>query len=162
MVKKKIFIGIHYLELGGAEISLIGLLQALDYSKVDVDLFVYSHQGPLMKYIPQEVNLLPEIDSYSYFEKPLKSVLMNGFLRLFFARLFAKVFNLFYVHKHNLVDKEYSGLGYLGKFVSKVMPHLYSYGEYDLAISFLTPHNFVLDHVCAKRKICWIHTDYSK
>ena len=46
---------IHYLELGGAERSLIGLLRALDYSKVQVDLFVYSHRGELMKEIPQEV-----------------------------------------------------------------------------------------------------------
>ena len=36
------------------------------------------------------------------------------------------------------------------------------YGEYDLAISFLTPHNIVLDKVNAKKKMAWIHTDYSK
>lgn len=44
-MKKRIFIAIHYLEIGGAEMSLIGLLQALDYTKYDVDLFVYSHRG---------------------------------------------------------------------------------------------------------------------
>ncbi|MGM9871695.1 MAG: glycosyltransferase [Muribaculaceae bacterium] len=30
-----------------------------------------------------------------------------------------------------------------------------------MAISFLQPHNFVLHKVRAKKKICWIHTDYS-
>ena len=60
-MKKRIFIAIHYMEVGGAEISLIGLLHALDYSKCDVDLLVYSHRGELMSQIPQEVNLLPEI-----------------------------------------------------------------------------------------------------
>ena len=44
-MKKRIFIAIHYLEIGGAEMSLIGLLQSFDYSKVEVDLFVYRHQG---------------------------------------------------------------------------------------------------------------------
>ena len=35
-------------------------------------------------------------------------------------------------------------------------------GEYDLAISYLTPHNIVADKVLAKKKAAWIHTDYSK
>ena len=34
--------------------------------------------------------------------------------------------------------------------------------EYDLAISFLTPHDYVLSKVHARKKICWIHTDYSR
>ena len=59
MMKKRIFISMHYMEIGGAEISLIGLLQAMDYSKYDVDLFIHSHQGELMQFIPKEVNLLP-------------------------------------------------------------------------------------------------------
>jgi glycosyltransferase involved in cell wall biosynthesis len=36
------------------------------------------------------------------------------------------------------------------------------FGEYDLAISFLQPHNYVLSKVKAKKKACWIHTDYTK
>ena len=42
----------HYLELGGAEMALIGLLHALDQEKVHVDLFIYDHRGPLMRFIP--------------------------------------------------------------------------------------------------------------
>ncbi|MBR4754840.1 MAG: glycosyltransferase, partial [Lachnospiraceae bacterium] len=42
-----------------------------------------------------------------------------------------------------------------------ILPSLEKYGEYDLAISFLQPHNIVLEKVRAKKKICWIHTDYS-
>ena len=38
------------------------------------------------------------------------------------------------------------------------MHHL---GEYNLAISFLTPHNIVLNKVKAQQKWCWIHTDYT-
>ena len=45
MIKNRIFISMHYMELGGAESALIGLLQALDYSKFDVDLFIHSQQG---------------------------------------------------------------------------------------------------------------------
>ena len=63
-MKPRILIAIHYMHLGGAEISLIGLLQALDPNKVDIDLFVYSHEGELMKLIPEYINVLPEIPTY--------------------------------------------------------------------------------------------------
>lgn len=39
-MKKRIFIAIHYLEIGGAEISLIGLLNAIDTEQYNVDLFL--------------------------------------------------------------------------------------------------------------------------
>ena len=45
--------------------------------------------------------------------------------------------------------------------VTPILPSLKRYGEYDLALSFLTPHNIVKDKVLAKKKIAWIHTDYS-
>jgi glycosyltransferase involved in cell wall biosynthesis len=51
---------------------------------------------------------------------------------------------------------------YLGFEVSKILPNVNPSVTYDLAISFLTPHNFVLDHVKAHKKICWIHTDYTR
>ena len=61
----RIFIAIQYLEIGGAERSLIGLLNALDYSRCQVDLFVYRHSGEFMNLIPKEVNLLPEVKKYT-------------------------------------------------------------------------------------------------
>lgn len=159
-MKPRIFIAIHYMHLGGAETSLIGLLQALDPQKVDVDLFVYSHEGEMMALIPSYINLLPENPTWSMFEKPLKEVLKKGYLRMFFARMWTKCRMWNYVRKNSPKDKTASH-GYLGEEVSKVLPNLHYLGVYDLAISFLNPHNFVLDHVKAKKKICWIHTDYT-
>ena len=57
-MKKRIFINIHYLEIGGAERALLGLLAALDPEKVDVDLYVNQHTGEFMSLIPEYVNLL--------------------------------------------------------------------------------------------------------
>ena len=88
--KPRLLFAIHYLELGGAEISLIGLLQAMDYIRYDVDLFVYSHQGELMRFIPQEVNLLPEIKAYAYIERPVKEALRKGLFGVVWGRLKAK------------------------------------------------------------------------
>ena len=160
-MKPRIFIAIHYLHLGGAETSLIGLLQALDPQKVDVDLFVYTHEGEMMQLIPSYVNLLPENTVWSMFEKPLKEVLKKGYWRMFLARMRAKFRMRQYVKKKHPIDRT-ALLSFVGDEVTRILPSLDYWGNYDLAISFLTPHNFVLDHVTAKKKICWIHTDYTR
>ena len=160
-MKPRIFIAIHYMHLGGAEISLIGLLQALDPNKVDIDLFVYSHEGELMKQIPDYVNLLPEIPAYKMFERPMKEVLKKGHFLVLFARIKAKMRMRSYLRKKQTIDRS-AIMGFLGEEMSKVVSDINPSVEYDLAISFLTPHNFVRDHVRAKKKICWIHTDYTR
>lgn len=157
----RLLIAIHYLELGGAERSLIGLLRALDYSKVNVDLFVYSHRGELMKEIPQDVNLLPEIPEYAQMERPLKDVLKDGYLRLFLARLKAK--RQFARYKKSHRPKDGSAIfSYVAKNVTPLLPAINPDKEYDLAISFLAPHDIVLEKVRARKKACWVHTDYTK
>lgn len=161
-MKPRIFIAIHYMQLGGAEISLIGLLQELNSAKVDVDLFVYSHEGEMMKLIPDYVNLLPENKAYSMFERPMLEVLRKGYWGVLAARLWSKVQTRKYIKCTHPSKECAAGIGYLGEYVSKVVSDINPDIEYDLAISFLTPHNFVRDHVRAKKKICWIHTDYTR
>ena len=160
-MKPRILIAIHYMHLGGAETSLLGLLQALDTSKVDVDLFVYSHEGELMKLIPEGINVLADNTVWIMFVKPLKLVLKKGYFRMFLARMKAKIRMRKYVTKCN--PKDYSAIhGFVGEEVSRILPNLHNLGMYDLAVSFLNPHNFLKDHVLARKKICWIHTDYTK
>lgn len=161
MMNKRVFISMHYMELGGAEMSLIGLLKALDYSKYDVDLFIYSHQGELMQFIPDEVHLLPEIKEYSLIEKSMLEVLKAGYFCLFIARLKAKWQFRKYLKKKGIASST-AIFQYIGDVVTPVLPSLKKYGKYDLAISFLNPHNIVRDKVLAKTKVCWIHTDYTK
>ncbi len=160
-MRKRIFIAIHYLEIGGAEISLIGLLQALDYSKYDIDLFVYSHKGELMEFIPKEVNLLPEMLEYAQIERPMKDALKDGYWRIVLRRLIAKWRFVKYRKEKNPIDRG-AVFSYLFGAVTPILPSLDHLGEYDLAISFLTPHNIVANKVKAKKKAAWIHTDYSK
>ncbi len=159
-MKKRIFITIHYLEIGGAERSLIGMLNAIDYSKYDVDLFVHAHRGEFMAFIPKQVNLLPEIDSYASIEIPMVEALKKGHIGVVAARLLAKLqYKSFKKRNH---PKEGSAVfQYVADCVTPILPPLKKYGEYDLAISFLTPHNIVKDKVLAKKKFAWIHTDYS-
>lgn len=155
-----IFIAIHYLEIGGAEMSLIGLLQAIDYSQHDVDLFVYSHRGELMQHIPKEVHLLPEIPAYAHIERPMKEALKNGHFGIVAGRLVAKLRHKLYKRRKNPIDNA-AVLHYIFSSVEPFLPRINPTVEYDMAISFLMPHNIVLNKVRAKKKVCWIHTDYT-
>lgn len=160
-MKKRIFIAIHYLEIGGAEISLIGLLNAIDTTQYDVDLFLYSHRGELLKQVPNAIHLLPEIRKYDVIEKPITEAIQKGFPDIALARLWAKYQFSRYAKKNQL--KEGSAiLQYVFDAVTPLLPDINPNTEYDLAISFLTPHNIVLNKVKAKKKLAWIHTDYTK
>lgn len=159
-MKRHIFIAMHYLEIGGAETALIGLLQALDYNQYDVDLFLYAHRGEMMQFIPKKVNLLPEIPIYAQIERPMKSVLKDGYLKMVAARMKAKMQTRHYM-RHHKGKESAAGLQYITEAVTPLLPAINPTVEYDLAISFLQPHNIVRDKVRAKKKICWIHTDYS-
>ena len=161
MSKPRIFINIHYLEIGGAETSLIGLLQTLDPERVDVDLFINEHRGEMMAYIPKWVNVLPEIAAYTMIERPIKDVVRHGYLHIAAARLWAKVrFRAYLRRKHPFAyDAIY---GYVSRCVMPFLPSLKFFGEYDLAIAFLPPYGIVADKVKAKKKICWVHTDYTR
>ena len=160
-MKKRLFISMHYLELGGAETALIGLLSAMDYRCYEVDLFLHSHRGDMVCFIPKEVHLLPEIKEYSMIEKPMIEVLRKGCFRVLLARLKAKWQFKRYLKQKRLSDST-AIFQYIGDVVTPVLPSLEYLGEYDLAISFLNPHNIVRDKVKAKKKICWIHTDYTR
>lgn len=159
MLKKKILIFSHVMEIGGAERALLGLLNSFDYSKYEVDLFLLKHSGELMPLIPEKVNLLPEAPAYSAIMKPMVIALKSGQIDVLLGRLIgklkAKSFNEKMKYNDSAVSIEYSH-----KYTKKFMPVI-SDKEYDIAISFLTPHYFVSEKVNAKKKIAWIHTDYS-
>ncbi len=160
-MKPRILFVMHYLEIGGAETALIGLLNTIDYSRYDVDLFLHSHHGEMMPFLPNEVNLLPEIPVYAQIERPIKNVLKDGYLRMVAARIKAKMRARRYISKHHVVKETTAGMQYTAAAVTSLLPAINPSVEYDLAISFLQPHNIVRDKVRAKKKVCWIHTDYS-
>lgn len=159
-MKQRIFITIHYMEIGGAERSLLGLLNAIDTDLYDVDLFIYSHQGEFMRLIPEKINLLPEIPRYTTLERPVKEILKEGYWDIALARLVAKVACKQYMKRSGHTEGS-AIFQYVANYTTRLLPSLHKFGEYDLAISFLVPHNIVLEKVQAKKKIAWIHTDYS-
>ncbi len=147
------------MEIGGVERSLIGLLRCIDYNNYDVDLFLHRHTGEFMSLIPKQVNLLSENKYYATYSRPVKDLLKEGHIAIGLARILAnfktRIFNRRYKLKENA-----SSLTYSLKYTEPFLPSLKKYGVYDLAISFLMPHNIVLNKVTAKKKLAWTHTDY--
>ena len=149
------------MELGGAERSLLGLLDAFDTDKYDVDLFLLRHEGELLTHIPEKINLLSQVKAYTVLARPMINTLKEGHIVLTSARLLGKIAARMYDKKHSYTDSGVA-LEYSHKFTAPFMPQINPDKEYDMAISFLTPHYFVAEKIKAKKKLAWIHTDYSK
>ncbi len=160
MDKKKIIILSHAMEIGGAERALLGLLNAIDYEKYEVDLFLNRIEGEMLKFIPKSVNILPA-NKAQYLAVPIKKLILHMEIGMLYGRLKAKYLakkkiRLMKFKSENQVELTYSHK-YTSIYVDDINPNV----EYDLAISFLTPHYICEQKVKAKKKIAWIHTDYS-
>lgn len=162
MNKPRIFIVMHYMEIGGAETALIGLLNALDPARVDVDLFLYDHRGEMMQFIPEWINLLPQIPKYSVLERPIVELVKRGFWGIATARLWAKCLSQKAYKRSGSKLENNGGLDKMSKCTTPLLPKINQSVTYNLAISFLTPHRIVAEKVKAKKKIAWIHTDYTR
>ncbi|MCR5704421.1 MAG: glycosyltransferase [Eubacterium sp.] len=154
-MKKKIIFVIDTLRMGGAEKSLISLLKSLNSDRVDVDLLVFEGGGILENEVPEWVNIIHgdvvtrgmTLELRKYWFELIKTghfIAAYDRIRLKIRTVFRKkmVFNWKIVKKH------------LNK-----LPN-----QYDVAIGYLegTSDFFVIDKIDAKKKIGWIHIDFSK
>lgn len=159
-MKKKILIVSHAMKIGGAERALLGILENIDTKMYQVDLFLMHHEGELLDCIPENINLLPEIPEYTVLARPIKAILKERHFLLAAARLYGKYKAQVFDKKKQYVESGVA-IEYSHKYTKKFMPEIQPNVQYDMAISFLTPHYFVTEKVQAKCKIAWIHTDYS-
>lgn len=156
---KNILIASHNLGIGGAERSLLGLLNSIDYTRYNVDLVLYRHSGELMSLLPKQVNLLPEDKNLSSIAIPIIDVLKKGNIPMVAARLIGKIRAKLYRISNSVNGECQVEIEYSHKYTKYLFPRLQK--QYDLAISFLTPHYFVKEKVKSDKKVAWIHTDYS-
>jgi glycosyltransferase involved in cell wall biosynthesis len=148
------------LNIGGAERSLVTILNMFDYEKYDVDLFLFKVEGEFLELLPKQVNVLKQDDDFYIFEKQKeKSILL--FLKQ------GKFKKAFYVLLH-CFKKIYFKLRYKNKYISNwnIVKHIIGKlpKEYDTSISFIERNSmcFNIDNVRSKNKIGFIHNDYSK
>lgn len=161
-MSKRIIVLSHSLEIGGAERSLIGYLGALAADGgPETELFLYRHAGELMDTIPEGIKLLPQDARYASLAAPVKGVLRRGHGLIAAGRLFGKLAAKRYVKRHGLPQENSVALEYSHKYTKAFMPRIAPDTVYDLAVSFLTPHYFAAEKINAKKRVAFIHTDYS-
>ncbi len=139
------------MELGGIERSLLGLLDSMDYEKYNVDLFLYAHHGPLMKFINKNVNIIPEVKELAYLRESFVSKIKNKCYYSAFLRLKDELLSKFVYVSHEKAWTE---------IMRKKAPTLQKH--YDMALGFFRPFDYIVEKVNADVKVGWVHTDYSK
>lgn len=159
-MKKNILITVYNLEIGGIERSLINMLESFDYDRYNIDLFILHHTGEFFGLIPDKVNILPEISSYSIFRKPIRQSIKEGHYFSSVIRILSKGLAKIKAKLRKLEE----GPGYIQmqltmKYSQIILPKLKK--KYEIAISYAWPHDVVINKVDANKKIAWIHTDYS-
>lgn len=159
-MKKDILIYTYNLDIGGIERSLIGLLNAIDYDKYNVDLYMFKHEGAFIKDVPDNVNILNQEEITSFAGIPIVEVFRKKNFSMGLGRLYAKARCLI---KGKVLKKPVSG-----EYMSQITYPLFCKKmkklnkHYDVALSFYWPHYFVIDNVSADLKLGWIHTDYGQ
>lgn len=157
---KQILIIHSNMEMGGAETSLLGLLNSFDYSKVQVDLFLYECRGEFLPLVPESVKILDEEKNYKALVSPIRQTVQDGKLFIAAERILSKL-----IWKLCGNESRYSDPGYVLKQVyhKNALPFLPTIkGHYDLAISFNDPHYILHRKVDATVKLGWFHTDFSR
>ena len=153
---KKLLFVMPSLDSGGAEKSLVNLLNIIDYTHYNVDLLLLKQEGLFLNQIPKEVNILPVVDALHYAYKIDKYVfhsfasIKSGFLRIM-STFICKLF-----YKKNSRQQRWL------KFYKRYLPNLEN--NYDVAIGFLEgdASYYVIDKVHAIKKILWIHNDFNE
>lgn len=141
---------------GGAEKSLVNLLNLIDYEKYAVDLLLFKREGLFLSQIPKEVRLLQPTDSLQYAYKIDRGMfdsvsgIKAGILRG------TSTFVCKCLYRENARQQRWI------KFYKRYLPNLEE--EYDIAIGFLEgdASYYVIDKVNAKKKILWIHNDFNE
>ena len=156
-MKKDVLFVMNKLSCGGAEKSLISLLQLIDYSKYNVDLFLFKHEGFLMNQIPAEVNLLPQPAAFQYFDMPFKQVVKECILSFNFKILLARFRMSMMLQSEKIpAVREQKAWQFVGPCLKKIDK------KYHAAIGYLekNPNYFCVDKVNARIKIGFVNNDY--
>lgn len=157
--KKKIVFVIPSLASGGAQKSLVNLLNSLDYAAYEVDLVLLSKTGLFLNLIPPEVNLITLPTTYTTFSqswvKSVSKFVMQRQFSLAWHRILFTLNNKLTVNPNRA---EQTSWKHHRVFCSKLEK------KYDVAIGYLekTSIYFAVDCIEATNKMGFIRTDYSK
>ena len=133
-------------------------LSHIDYDLYNVDLFLFHKSGTFTNSIPKEVKIVDTSERFSAFCKGFFYFVFNLFKRREFSAIYHRVtfaiINRFFKNK-NLAE-QYSWKQ-LRLFIDEIEK------EYDIAVAYLEKSSlyFTVEKVMARKKIGWIHTNYT-
>lgn len=151
---KNLLFVIDSLYCGGAEKSLVSLLNNIDFSRYNVDLLLLKRGGEFERYLPKEVQLLESPEYYKYLSKELKGNLLKKILfTIIRINVYLQLKINRYRGKFQPVQVIYNNLKTVIKDNSK---------RYDVAIGYSQgfPTYYIVDKVIANKRIAWINCDY--
>ncbi len=160
---KKILFAINTMGRGGAEMALLELLRSLRKQNMEVSLYVLTGQGELAEQLPEGVILKnTNYKNISVLSAEGKKVLLKSSVKALLKRancirlLPYMIKNLFHMIKKKKImfDK------LLWRCFSDAADRFDE--EYDLAIAYIEGGStyYVMDHVKAKKKVAFFHTNY--
>lgn len=157
-MKKKVLFVIDSLCSGGAEKSLVSLLSVFDYEKYEVDLLTFKSGGLYEELLNSKVNRIKTPVIFSIMSKSINELIMNNNYKDLIWRIKTSI-NIRYTRRFTKVKH---GAQVMWPNIEKRLELLKK--EYDVAIAYSqgTPTYYVAEKVNAKKKICWINTDYNK
>ena len=152
MTKKRLLFVIDSLGIGGAEKSLVTLLNLLDYSRYEVDLQLFAYGGIFEQFLSQEVNLLSQLDYVKFLNLPLWRQILS--LKRFFARLMYSL----RIRKKGILHADKACIYWqtIGSYIEEAAK------VYDVAIAYAqgVPTFYTIDKIKAKKKLVWVNVDY--
>lgn len=160
-MKKRILFAIPSLQVGGAEKSMVSLLNSFDFNKYEIDLLLLTKSNDLRKNLPKEVNVIFPSEDYFVFSTTLFRAVLTFALGGKFRKAVHRVLYsaVLYRYRQNRNKAEQYSFVYL----KGVLQDLQS-KSYDAGIGFLekTSIYLIVDCVTAKTKIGFIRTDYAQ
>ncbi len=152
-MKKRILFTIDSLHIGGAEKSLVTLLNLLDYNRFDVDLQLFSHGGTFEQFLPKEVHILEPLDYTKFLSK-------NIFKQLFSLKYFiSRIKYSLLIHQKNLSHADRARFYWktIGKQIHKAKK------KYDIAVGYgqCIPTFYIIDKVQAGKKYVWVNCEFN-
>lgn len=153
---KNILFHIGSFQAGGAEKSLVSLLNLLPKDDYNIDVLVFNNNGIFASDVPNNIVVKIAPFPYKFLSISLKNI--KEYLKYPVKYLFIKLIGLLY----SKFNKKLSLQQALWEIWRKHIP-VYD-KRYDIAVSYLEgiTNYFIMDKVVAAKKILWIHNEYNK
>ena len=147
---KNILFVIYSMGYGGAERSLLNLLQELPENRYHIDVLVFRPEGDFIQQLPKWVNLLDTPTAVKGLCAPVQNAGKYAFAKIMGTAV-SKL-----VRKGKKAQAAYRW-HHCYKYKIKKLP-----GHYDTAVAYVGGEvmYYVHDFVDADRKLVWIHNDY--